>query len=483
MSFGEKLTKLRKEKGMSQEDLASNLNVSRQAVSKWESNTSYPETDKIIAVCKLFDCSMDELIGLKNSKTKENNKTLSLLNNYFDKFIKGIKMFYSMTFKQKVKCLFEMSFYTLCLFILFLITTTIFTEIIRKLLYILPQELLIILIQIFEGLYYLVYLLFAIYILVKLYKVRYLDYYEVYLEEKENNKNVINEQVEVKINDNKKLNIREEKIIIRDANNDFKPFSWIKNMFIIFCKILVALLSVCLGISFVLLIAITIFVLYFIDFGILIFYIVLGLLGSLLAIYVFIELFVKFIFNLKQSPKKLFIMFILSMLIVGISGGLFGCELTTFTIKNNPKYDNKIYNKELEFNDNMIINFLEYSNTEIIIEDRNNILIEFYGTDKFITPIEIYKEDMYCKNNIYSEVKHYEMYYYDNYYDFYNSMSINSIIKLLLQSIKDKEILNEEYYFEVRSKVYLSKEIYEKIKANNNSEKRCSYYSDEYIYE
>lgn len=46
VSFGEKLTKLRKEKGMSQEDLANNLNVSRQAVSKWESNTSFQKLIK-----------------------------------------------------------------------------------------------------------------------------------------------------------------------------------------------------------------------------------------------------------------------------------------------------------------------------------------------------------------------------------------------------------------------------------------------------
>ena len=127
LNFGEKLTKLRKEKGMSQEDLASNLNVSRQAVSKWESNISYPETDKIVAICKLFNYSMDELIGIKSSKTKENNKTISMLNEYFDKLVKGIKMFYSMTFKQKAKCLFEMFFYALCLFILFLITRTMIT--------------------------------------------------------------------------------------------------------------------------------------------------------------------------------------------------------------------------------------------------------------------------------------------------------------------------------------------------------------------
>ena len=73
MDFGKKLTKLRKEKGLSQEDLANELNVSRQAVSKWESNNSYPETEKIIVLCKIFNCSMDELIGLKESKIKNKN--------------------------------------------------------------------------------------------------------------------------------------------------------------------------------------------------------------------------------------------------------------------------------------------------------------------------------------------------------------------------------------------------------------------------
>ena len=134
MSFGEKLTKLRKEEGMSQEDLANSLNVSRQAVSKWESNSSYPETDKIIAICKLFNCSMDELIGLKEGKGKKNNKILDSVNKFFDLFIKGIKLFYSMTFKQKIKCLFEMLFYGIILFVFFLILNDILIEIFRNLL-------------------------------------------------------------------------------------------------------------------------------------------------------------------------------------------------------------------------------------------------------------------------------------------------------------------------------------------------------------
>lgn len=55
MRFGDKLIKLRKKNGLSQEDLANKLNVSRQSVSKWESNNTYPETDKIVQICNIID--------------------------------------------------------------------------------------------------------------------------------------------------------------------------------------------------------------------------------------------------------------------------------------------------------------------------------------------------------------------------------------------------------------------------------------------
>lgn len=62
MKFNEKLQKLRKEKGMSQEALADVLGVSRQAISKWESGQSYPETEKMIAISELFGVTLDSLI-------------------------------------------------------------------------------------------------------------------------------------------------------------------------------------------------------------------------------------------------------------------------------------------------------------------------------------------------------------------------------------------------------------------------------------
>lgn len=62
MTLGEKLAKARKENNITQEQLADRLGVSRQAVSKWESDVAYPETDKLIRISELFDCSLDYLL-------------------------------------------------------------------------------------------------------------------------------------------------------------------------------------------------------------------------------------------------------------------------------------------------------------------------------------------------------------------------------------------------------------------------------------
>lgn len=74
MCFSENLQTLRKEKNISQEQLAEQLNVSRQAVSKWETDGSYPDMDKLIQLCKLFGCTMDELVMQKISIDKSDDR-------------------------------------------------------------------------------------------------------------------------------------------------------------------------------------------------------------------------------------------------------------------------------------------------------------------------------------------------------------------------------------------------------------------------
>ena len=62
MTFGEKLQKLRTRAGLSQDQLAKLLDVSRQAVSKWESGTADPSTSNLLALAKLFGVSAEELL-------------------------------------------------------------------------------------------------------------------------------------------------------------------------------------------------------------------------------------------------------------------------------------------------------------------------------------------------------------------------------------------------------------------------------------
>lgn len=63
MKFDEKLVKLRKAKTLSQEELADKLGVSRQAISRWELGSTYPDVPNLLKISKLFDVSADYLIN------------------------------------------------------------------------------------------------------------------------------------------------------------------------------------------------------------------------------------------------------------------------------------------------------------------------------------------------------------------------------------------------------------------------------------
>lgn len=62
MSFAENLQYLRKKNKITQEELAEELNLSRQSISKWETGEAYPETDKLIILCDKFNVTLDELL-------------------------------------------------------------------------------------------------------------------------------------------------------------------------------------------------------------------------------------------------------------------------------------------------------------------------------------------------------------------------------------------------------------------------------------
>ena len=123
MKFGDKLIQLRKKNGLSQEDLAEKLGVSRQSVSKWESNNTYPETDKIIQIANLFDCSMDDLINdkitdVESTLRKNKNNIQNVWDSLLEFITDTVNMFSKMKFKDGLKCIIEMIILSIILYII-----------------------------------------------------------------------------------------------------------------------------------------------------------------------------------------------------------------------------------------------------------------------------------------------------------------------------------------------------------------------------
>ena len=146
MKLSEKLQKIRKENNITQEGLADRLNVSRQAVSKWESGTAYPDTEKLIQISKIFNVSLDELINDNGDKIKNNDTKkivfMDIINDMLDFISKSVNMFWSMKFTEKIKCLFEMIVLVLIIIGIAMISTSIVVDLIRRILMFMPDELL-----------------------------------------------------------------------------------------------------------------------------------------------------------------------------------------------------------------------------------------------------------------------------------------------------------------------------------------------------
>ena len=100
MTLAEKLKFLRKQAGMSQEQLAEKLGVSRQAVTKWETDAGIPDIENVIAISALFDISIDELLSNENGAKKPTDYLFESITEYdidepkrFDMKFGGAKLF------------------------------------------------------------------------------------------------------------------------------------------------------------------------------------------------------------------------------------------------------------------------------------------------------------------------------------------------------------------------------------------------------
>ena len=182
MKFGENLQKLRKEKGLSQEQLAEQLGVTRQSVSKWESGASYPEMDKIVTLCKMFHCDLDVLINKDVMEERQRKDASGTIKNIFQSAIDYVKrtiyLFEHKSFKDIVKMLAQVII-IICVILCFSIPFTLLKDIVVSLFYTGDNWFSMFFSKFWEFIFNASYAILAIATFLYIFKVKFLDVEEI----------------------------------------------------------------------------------------------------------------------------------------------------------------------------------------------------------------------------------------------------------------------------------------------------------------
>ncbi len=400
--FSENLKKIRKENNLSQEQLADELGVSRQAISKWESAVAYPEMDKIIALCDKFNLNIDDLLhkDIKEIKgEEESKKKINIIVDDFLKFITNtINLLSNMSTKSKIKCIFEQIIIAFILFFISMFLNLIIGNIFSNIVSFLPDKAYIFIINILNSILTIALLIISIVIIIHIFKIRYLDYYEEIKKDINNNEEKDNNKILSKKTENK--------IIIRDPNHSeykfinalFKFIISIIKFFLLLFGLFVAFILICLFASFI-----TSFLV--IKTGLFFLGLITTILSSSVIAIIILLLILNFVFNRKSNKKKIIWSFILSLVLFGIGCGLTFVGTLSFDIIDNNEKTLKTITKEYDMKDNLLLYPHSNYNIEYIKADNNNIKVE-YSISKYCQIEEHYNKDNnntitawpYCNN-------------------------------------------------------------------------------------
>ena len=473
MNLSDNLKKIRKENNLSQEQLAEKLGVSRQAVSKWESNLAYPEMDKVLQICNMFDLNIDELLNQNVKEVKKNKQSKLNINKYIDSFLnyitKTINMLSSMTFKNQVKCIFEQGVVIAFMFIAAVILKElIFDTIIVDLLQIFPDSIYFTIYRFVIDLCLIAYIIFCTILFLHIFKIRYLDYYEFSFKDEDENDTQEKEVEEIKVKDENKdnenkneeettkkskkfLKREREKIIIRDPkHSEYKFISGLFKCFLLCIKAFVIFIDV-----FVLIGLFTLIVLLTLSFviaksGLLFIGIFISLLATIVITIEFLLVTFNFILDKKTNKNNMALYILIPIIVLPIGVGLSIMSFKDFKIIDS--YDGKYIVKDevtYKMNKNLLIyRDLYYSEDEIIYveSDNKDVRIEFEHLP-------------YCKIKVYDDNNTVT---YNNYC--YDDVSMIDGIKYMIDMINKKTIINPNYT--LHTYVYTTKENINILKSN-----------------
>ena len=488
LNLAENLKKIRKENNLSQEQLAEKLGVSRQSVSKWEAGQAYPEMDKVLQICKLFNLNMDELFNQDVKEVNEVKESKANVNRYIDDFLdfitKTIDMFSSLRFREKIKCLFEQILLTGVFGLVFLFIGIILINFVRSILRFLPDSVFWSVMDIFENAYLIVALFLGVALLLHIFKTRYLDYYEIVKvksdesEEKTDKEDLTNLSLNEKVNDspktseeetikNKKHKIflekRKERIIIRDPKHSgYKFISGLLRCFLFLIKTIAFGIGLLFSFSLVALVAATIISFAFVKTGFLFVGVLAVLLAGILVNLIILYSIYNFIMSRKGKKGKMAIGFLASLIMIGI-----GIAFIFFGVSKIDYIDN-VENSEyyvsdyeiLEMSGDLILEYYGYNGVEYIPSENENLRIEYrhsnYMDMNFVKTSA--KENSYT---IHTTLK--------------DDVSEMDMYRAVLNDIKDLKIVD---YGQAKVVVYTKEENIEKLRNNlqnyyNHSEEQA----------
>ena len=431
MNFANNLQKLRKRESMSQEALAEKLDVTRQSVSKWESGASYPEMDKLISICKIFNVDMDTLVNgdVDDVKVKEKESSINtkdILDKFNTLMKKIVCLFESMSFKEIIEFL-----VTVFLLIIILLIGTVPKDIIENLIgtnllygitYVGPT-----LNTIFRLIVDILYSVFAIVIFIYVLKIKYLDRIKI---KEDSNKEIVVKEKEKRVEE-------VEKVIIKD-NSSNSLTRTLANIIIYIVKFFVVCFLAAPLICIVVLAVVLGFLVLFVIKGIPLVGILLFTVAGLIISALCFEVPLNFVINHKNNYKRVMISLLVSIIIIIIGSIIFAFEFFSLTYVDELPKDAKrkeitetlpmsnnlrtvgYYRSDIEFiEDDTLYNTIEVTVTYYDYLVDNNIEIDIHDNDLLIyedSPKEFsFKEAL---DKVSDDIKEGKVYNYDRLYDY-----------------------------------------------------------------
>jgi len=449
MKLSDNLKRIRKDNNLSQEQLAEKLGVSRQAVSKWESGQSYPEMDKVLLICKLFNYNIDELMNENVKEVEETKQSKININKYIEDFFgfvtKTVDVFTSMRFRDRIKCLIEILFMGLFMIMIYLIISAIGGSIFANTFGMLPNNIYSIIRNILESICTILYLIVSVTVLLHIFKIRYLDYYEIIKEDAEND---TKPEEQERYDEKRKIFIekKKEKIIIRDPDHSQSKFlTGLFRIILAFVKFMAICVAVCFVFTFIALFCLLVLSFMFVKAGLIFWGALFAIISGIIVNFIILELFYNFIISKKSKRTRMAILFIGALILAGISIGMILIGITQFKIieDNSSSFE--------------IEEVYEYDMTKNLSFTCYNCPYKFIETDSDKVKIMI-KHTKFTKVHIYNG---------NNTIDIYcnrDSRKSIELIKTIINDLNNKELRDYPGCAEVS--IYTSKENIEKLKQN-----------------